>query len=314
LVQFGINPAQKEIHMPDSQKFFCTDLAWEVGLSLIETATRGDLWFLLEYPGRWGAKALEESALEPEVIAHLKAARRPGIESRILLIKQDRTQPREGYCFFVAQTHPQAPRLYEYLLSDYRDLLNLDLASLAAGQPGDPAYLRTEPLYLVCTNGKRDQCCAIYGPETYQAMQAEVGEAVWQSSHIGGHNQAPIMLFLPHGIDYAHATPAEARRLVRAYQQNKVVLHHYRGRVCFDPPAQAAEHFWREQTGILDLPGLQIEAVTATGENEWQIALRSIESETCEQIRLQRRVSDYNIPITCTQAKTAPVSSFHRID
>ena len=47
--------------MNSQNKFFCSDLAWEYGLPLIGTATRGDIWFLLEYGGRWGAKALEET-------------------------------------------------------------------------------------------------------------------------------------------------------------------------------------------------------------------------------------------------------------
>ena len=296
------------------QKIFCSDLAREYGLSLVGTATRGDIWFLLEYSGRWGAKALDESALDPQVIAHLQEARYPGVESRALLIKQEHLKTQEGIRFFIVKTHPQFPELYEYQLVDYRDLLSINLAALVAGQPGDPAHLRTEPLYLVCANGKRDQCCSIYGPEAYQAMQAEAGEAVWQSSHIGGHNRAPTMLFFPHGLNYGQATPAEARRLVQAYQQNKVVLHNYRGRVCFDPPAQAAEHFWRQQTGILELPGLQIEAVAEIGANQWQVTLRSADGLTSDQIRLQRRVSDYNIPLSCNQQKSAPVISFHRLD
>lgn len=293
--------------------FFCTDLAWEYGLSLIGTATRGDIWFLLEYSERWGAKAFEESTLEPEVRAHLQAAHHPRIESRILLIKQDRTQIQEGFRFFVAQTQSLNPRLYEYHLADYRDLLNIDIATLATGQPGDPHHLRDKPLYLVCANGKRDQCCARYGPEIYQALQAEAERAVWQSSHIGGHNQAPIMLFFPHGVNYAHATPSEALRLMHAYQQGKIVLHHYRGRVCFDPPAQAAEYFWREQTGNLDLPGIQIESVTEINPKEWNITVSGTDGKNAIAMQIQRQVSDYEIPITCTKKKTAPVSSFHRI-
>ena len=78
------------------QKIFCSDLAREYGLSLIGTATRGDIWFLLEYSGRWGAKALDESALDPQVIAHLQEARYPGVESRALLIKQEHLKTEEG--------------------------------------------------------------------------------------------------------------------------------------------------------------------------------------------------------------------------
>jgi hypothetical protein len=299
--------------MVNAQNFFCSDLAWEYGIPLIGTATRGDIWFLLENYQRWGAKAFEESSLPQEVKDHIRAAQPPDIEIRILLIKQDRFQQREGFRFFVGQTHPLKPRLYEYQLNDYADILNIDLSPLAAGHPGDPAHLRTEPLYLVCTNGKRDQCCSIYGPEIYQAMNAEAGHAVWQSSHIGGHNQAPIMLFFPHGLNYAHATPSEVLRLMRTYQQGKIGLHPYRGRVCFDPPVQAAEHFWRQQTGNLDLPGIQIDSVTEISPNEWSITVSGTDGENAISMQIHRQVSDYEIPITCTRKKTAPVRSFHRI-
>ncbi len=300
--------------MPLTENFFCTDLAWELGVPLIGTATRGDIWFLLEYSGRWEAQAFEESRLPQGVKEHINAAARPGVETRTLLIKQPQSQERAGFRFFVGQTHPLAPRLYEFHIQDYNDILNIDLSSLAAGQPSDPAHLRSKPLYLVCANGKRDQCCAIYGPETFQVMSEEAGESVWQSSHIGGHNQAPITLFFPHGVNYGHTTPSEARRLVRAYQQNKVVLHHYRGRVCLEPPVQAAEHFWREQTGNLELSGVQIETVAETGENEWNIIVCGTDGNHRNSIHLKQHFSDYNIPITCTKKKTAPISSFHRVD
>ena len=300
--------------MPASEKFFCTDLAWEFGIPLVGTATRGDVWFLLEYTGRWDAKAFEGSSLPQEVKEHIIAAQHPGVEARILLIKQDRSQEHEGIRFFVGQTHPQTARLYEYQLEDYTDLLKIDLSTLASGQAGEPNHLRAEPLYLVCTNGKRDQCCSIYGPETYRAMQKVAGEAAWQSSHIGGHNQAPITLFLPHGVNYGHTAPSEIKRLVQAYQAGEVVLHHYRGRVCFDPPVQAAEHFWRQQTGTLELPGMQITGVDPIGENRWEISVCDTAGEHMAQMQVQRRVSDYEIPITCSKHKTAPVSSFHRIE
>lgn len=299
--------------MVDSQQFFCTDLAWEYGIPLVGTATRGDIWFLLEYTGRWGAKAFDESRVPQAVKNHINAAIHPGTKVRTLLVKQDRSHRKKGLHFFIGQTHPRQPRLYQYHLQGYADLLDIDLQPLVAGQPGDPAHLREQPLYLVCTNGKRDQCCSIYGPVTYQAMTEEAGGAVWQSSHIGGHNQSPITLFFPHGLNYAHTTPAEIRRLIRAYQTGEVVLHHYRGRVCFEPPVQAAEHFWREQTGVLDLPGVKVDSAVELGENTWEITLSGDDGRRSVQMKIQHRFSDYEIPVTCTKKKSAPVSSFHRI-
>ncbi len=105
--------------------------------------------------------------------------------------------------FFIGITDPQAPKLYEYQIGEYADLLEIDLSFLAAGKPGDPAHLREEPLYLACNNGKRDLCCAKFGMEVFKAMtEVSLRMHVWQSSHIGGHNKAPVTLFFPHGLNY----------------------------------------------------------------------------------------------------------------
>jgi hypothetical protein len=299
--------------MPASENFFCSALAREHNVPLVGTATRGDVWFLLEYTGRWGAKALEEGSLPAPVRQQLAKETYPAVEARPLLIRQEGSPARSGLRFFVGQTHLQTPRLYEYHLEGYTDLLDIDLAAYAAGEPGDPAHLRAEPLYLVCTNGRRDQCCARYGPEIYRAMVNADEEATWQSAHIGGHNKAPVNLFFPHGVHYGQATPEQIGELMRAYREGRVVLSRYRGRVCYAAPAQAAEHFWREQTGVLDLPGMSVENVETLNENEWRVTVRGLESGASETIHVQRRLSDFTIPVSCTGEKLRPVETFVRV-
>jgi hypothetical protein len=297
----------------DEKEFRCTDIAWKYGVPLVGTATRADLWFLIEYTGRWGAKAFEQSDIPEPVKHHLEKLTHTGVESRIQLIRQSGSDQQDGVTLFIGQVYPLEPRLYEYRLKSYLDILNLDLAALAAGQPGDPGHLREEPVYLVCTNGRRDRCCAIYGPEAYLAMVEEAGESVWQSSHIGGHNQAPITLFFPHGVNYGHTTPTEARRLVQAYRDNNIVLQHFRGRVCFEPHVQAAEHFWRKQYGILELPGIKVHSTAETGSDEWSVVISDADGQKMETIHLRRRHSSFLIPITCSKTKERAISSFHRI-
>jgi hypothetical protein len=202
--------------MVDSKRFFCTDLAWTYGVPLVGTATRGDIWFLIEYTGSWGAKAFEESSIPQDVKDHIHAAQHPGVEVRTLLVRQDRTRSYDGLRFFVGQTLPQTPRLYEYQIQNYADLLAMDLSELASGSPGNPEHLRADPLYLVCTNGKRDQCCSIYGPETYRAMKEEAGEArlavfaYWGTQPIPDHALLPTrtQLWTHHTIRDAPSNPS----------------------------------------------------------------------------------------------------------
>ena len=69
--------------MKDLNDFYCSDIALEHTVPLIGTATQGNVWFFLEYSGRWGIKAFEESTLPQDVKNHLKYASQPGVRVRI---------------------------------------------------------------------------------------------------------------------------------------------------------------------------------------------------------------------------------------
>ena len=300
--------------MVSNRETYCTEIAWQHGIPLIGSATRGDVWFLLEYPGRWEAKAFEQSQLPEAVKSMFSAIDLGGMRVRKLLIRHTRTQERNGFQFFIARTNPLKPRMYQYQLEDYQDLMNMDLISLASGQLDDPDHLREEPIFLVCTNGRRDRCCSVYGTDVYRAMEAEVGDMVWQSSHIGGHNQAPIALFLPQGVNYGRMTPSEARRLVTAFGKGEIVLQHYRGRVGYDSHVQAAEHFWREQTGVLDLPGMQVEEVVELGDGRWAVTIHALDGSKRVCVHIMRLESDYKVPITCSGKKKNHIYTFQRLN
>jgi hypothetical protein len=131
-------------------------------------------------------------------------------------------------------------------LERYDDLLDVDLA--AAGDPVD------HPLFLVCTHGKHDRCCAKFGRPLYDAVREQVeDEWVWQSSHVGGDRFAGNLVALADGVYYGRVEPAEAWAVVEAALERRVHLPLYRGRSCYGFAAQAAELAVREETGLLGL-------------------------------------------------------------
>jgi hypothetical protein len=140
---------------------------------------------------------------------------------------------------------------------------------------------------------------------------AEVSpEEVWQSSHIGGHNKAPVTLFFPHGLNYGMTSPDDIQTLMAEYQQGRIGLDFYRGQVGYDPPVQAAEHFWRQQTGIMDLPGMEVVSVEALAEDEWQIGVQGVDGANQVQFHIRREISREELPITCSGNKWERVSRF----
>ncbi|MBN2045604.1 MAG: hypothetical protein JW757_11330 [Anaerolineales bacterium] len=286
---------------------YCSQIARQDQISLIGTATRADNWFLVEYPAAWESKAFEGSQIPDEVKDYLTAA----VEGvRVLLIRKTGKAKHKGLHFFAIQGDALEPKMYGYQIDDYTDLLEIDLSYMTSGRPGDPAHLREKPLYLACANGKRDRCCAKFGMQVFKAMSAIDPEAVWQSSHIGGHNKAPVTLFFPHGLNYGMTSSDDIRNLMGEYQRGRVGLEFYRGRVVYDTHLQAGEHFWREHTGILDLPGMEVVSVEELGDNEWWIDVHGVDGADHHSFHVRQEVSDIEIPMTCSGKKVEKLSRF----
>ncbi len=76
-----------------------------------------------------------------------------------------------------------------------------------------------DPILLVCTNGKRDACCALRGRALMTALAADHAERTWECTHLGGHRFAGNLVCLPHGIVYGRVPsrgwPAPGRRVPR---------------------------------------------------------------------------------------------------
>jgi hypothetical protein len=135
-----------------------------------------------------------------------------------------------------------------FAVDDPADLLDLDLPSLVRRRFegfGEPVE---GPLFLVCTHGKHDPCCARRGAPLYRAL-ATLPEA-WECTHIGGDRFAGNLVCFPHGLYFGRVSPAAAPEVARAYREGRIDLRHYRGRSAFSPPVQVAEQVVRERGGL----------------------------------------------------------------
>ena len=71
-----------------------------------------------------------------------------------------------------------------------------------------------DPLYLVCTHGRHDACCALRGrPVALELDRVRPGR-VWETSHVGGDRFAANLLVLPTGEVYGRVLPFAASDLV----------------------------------------------------------------------------------------------------
>jgi hypothetical protein len=218
------------------------------------TASTVRSWLLLEDPGPWGRDALRDARLPERVGLELqRRCRAAGV--RPLLIR--RASPNAsaaasssgGLTCFAIRSGPEPPWIERTRLAKVADILELDLPALGRGvRPGfEPV---DGPLFLVCTHGRRDVCCAERGRPLAQALAAALSDQTWESSHVGGDRFAGNLVAFPHGLYLGRVPAGEAAEIARAYAGGRVSLQHLRGRSCYPMPVQAAEHALRTSQGF----------------------------------------------------------------
>ena len=270
------------------------------------TAARASFAVALEQRGSWGAHALTQSDLDPVVGSELdrlcaEAGGRP------LLIRGSGQHVQEpvGRRVFVAGRLGGRPWLLAGTISDAAALLDLPFDLLGAGSADDVMATcgwlapHERGVLLVCTNGKRDACCARFG----RGLAAAVGDLrpgdAWESTHLGGHRFAPTALVLPTGQSLGRLTPALAIAALDSADQGEYALvaldpRHDRGRCALEPSAQAADSFVRELIGEVSPAALTVEGSPGASEvvvrhrdgRSWGVRVRSAEvppprSESC---------------------------------
>ncbi len=225
------------------------------------TASLVRRWILLEQPGPWGRDAVHESRLPKRIAAALRL-RANELNARLILIRRyGRSSGGARECF-VACTASPAPWVESFILGTPGDLLDIDLGPLRVCQRVGGRPVAT--LYLVCTNGRHDACCAEFGRPLAAALNRARPEQTWECSHIGGDRFAANLLCFPHGIYYGRVGRDEGLEVVEAYERGLVDLAHYRGRAGLPFHVQAAEYFVRQHAQLLgtdDLTVLGQEAV-----------------------------------------------------
>ena len=122
-----------------------------------------------------------------------------------------------------------------------------EAASEPVGEFGPPF---SAPIFLVCTNGKRDACCALRGRALVNALARDHADGTWECTHLGGHRFAGNLVCLPDGIVYGRVGADDGPRLAADYLAGRVDPSLMRGRSAWPAPAQVAEVDLRQRLGL----------------------------------------------------------------
>lgn len=243
--------------MPDHRCTHCPGSHTGTLPCLASATTGARAWLLVEHPGPW-AEHVEEMELPAPLADAVSAAVRHGVRPQLIRRPGRRraTPPLRVYAGWSGDD----PWLEERELADPAEIAALDLAAVGAGRApgfGTPAA----PLFLVCTHGRRNACCARTGAPLARALQERFGEPVWETTHVGGDRYAANLVCLPHGLYYGDLDEAHAITAAEAYQRGEVALDRLRGRGGMPEPVQAAEHFVRARTGVVGVDGVTTESM-----------------------------------------------------
>lgn len=242
----------------------------------------------MEDPGPWERRAFEDCPHDPGA-GRAIAERTRGLGQRPLFIRRysrrgGRSADRERAFAFVDAASGTAT------WSTYTDLAEIAQREWVATE-----RLR-EPLYLVCTHGRHDQCCAILGRPVAEAFAALRPEATWECSHLGGDRFAGNVLVLPWGITYGFVTGPDVRDIVRASERGDVEERLLRGFATDRPEVQAARTAAIAHTGIRSITGLVLaDSARVESGGPWRVSFATTGPSSGDRVVVdvvQHRVAD----------------------
>ncbi len=291
---------------------FCAAASRAEQAQLCGTATEVSVWLLLEHRAPWGRNAYADSDLPVAVRAHLDAALAALPRSRLQLIKQEGSGNRSAVIFAIAISDDRGPRLHQFELDTVDDLCALDIPGIARGEAGAESHRITGPWFLICTNARRDRCCALRGLPVYRQLATLAGEAVWRTSHLGGHRFAATGVILPHGLMLGWLDDVDLATLLRETRAGRLYLQALRGRSSYPPAAQAAEVFLRQQTGEMGIDAFWLERIDEAHSPQSTARFRDAFG-TAHVIRLERQAASRPIMASCG-GQPDPAETYQLID
>jgi len=206
------------------------------------TAPHVRVWICIEQEGAWGSHPLTEPGLgagADDALAALThhefvmalAIRRVGHHPRstgsrtVMIARSDLTDA------FLCTRDVDSDHELAIALRD------VDLDAVMLGHVPSGWGRATESVTLICTNGKRDVCCAIEGRRLIDELSNIAQHHYWECSHLGGHRYAPSVLLLPAGLVLGQISATELLQT----QTGNPPLARVRGRSCLPTASQVAE-------------------------------------------------------------------------
>ncbi|HXH79424.1 sucrase ferredoxin [Nocardioides sp.] len=199
-------------------EFRCSASSSDDQEPLAGTAPTDSAMLFVEHTGAWGRQAVAQSRLPQAVKDHLDGLR--GL--RVQLIRRHGGETGPGVRVFHAAACEEGFTVTTAVLARVDDIIALDL-----GKDLEP---HEQGLWFVCTNGRRDRCCAEIGRPITAALAARWPEETWETTHLGGHRFSGTLLALPSGHTLGRLSPDNCVEACQQLERGKAPTALSRGR------------------------------------------------------------------------------------
>ena len=236
----------------------CSALAEELGEPMIGSVDQRSRWLLIEDRSAWGTDAVED------VVGRDFADAAKAGSLRVLLVRRREGDPASDVVRRAILVDTVTREMASRTIGDVAEL---SLAAALDAPVSEFGEQTSDPIFLVCTNGKRDACCALRGRALVSTLAASHPERTWECTHLGGHRFAGNLVCLPDGVVYGRITPEEGARLADEFLEGRIDAALLRGRSAWPVPAQVAEQALRLRLGADGLDDLRLVEVAVDGED-----------------------------------------------
>jgi hypothetical protein len=256
-----------------------------------------------------GSSSSGQSRLPAAFVRELRRrARDAGV--RVVLIRRGARFASERRTCFFGRTDGVADYLAKIELTSVDELLDVDLTPLRRGGVIQDAR-ETDSLFLVCTHGRHDACCSVYGNQVSRVACAQPEKEAWECSHIGGDRFAANVVCFPHGIYYGRVQAGSVVEIMDDFRRGLLRLDNYRGR-CSQPfPIQAAEYHLRRELDELRIEGLSLQAWAPT--QEGVRARFTLLDGGAADVEVAVSLSPAEYQLTCKATRTHAIPSYELV-
>lgn len=281
--------------------FFCSAASRYFKEQLAGTAANSQVFILIEHSDPFPGK-VADAHLNKQWLQSMQQLAK-SLRGKVLLIRNKKTNYKDCKIIFVDCRQAKYFTIQTTIEKSATISLEADIES-------PQTVWETDPFFTICTNGKKDKCCAKFGYPVFkffESFNADVN--VWECTHVGGDRFAANVVCMPFGIYYGHVMVEDVGHIMVRSLLRKIYRYNFRGlsrRSFFE---QAIECHLREHLHNYDI---DFEMHTHLVKHEGDVYTVKIETQNGGHfiMVLQKVIIPYPHHLTCTSSRLENISKF----